>query len=310
MSTLNNRPNSDNLQDLAASFKLTRMKRKQSDEIERGILLQQLSSICTYIILAVISLSVLLPFIWLISASLKDEFQYFAIPIRWLPQPILWSNYGEVFTQYNFLHSILTSLWLALMSVFISTLSSALIAYGFARFRFPGRTALFIIVLATMMMPTQMQTIPLFVLFRQLGWIDTFLPLLVPQLFGSALNIFLFHQFFIVLPRDLDEAAKIDGSGSLRIFWAIILPQSRSVLVVVGLFTFLASWQDTLRPLIYLTSDANRTVPLALLFFNDPVHSIDPQMMAATLIALVIPIILYTLGQRSIDSGVTRLKRN
>jgi len=309
MSTLNKKPNLDNLQDLSASLQLIRMKRKQRDEVERGILLQQLSSICTYVILVVISLSVLLPFIWLVSASLKDEFQYFAVPMRWFPQPILWSNYSEIFTEYNFLHYILNSLWIALTAVFISTLSSALIAYGFARFRFPGRTALFIVVLATMMMPTQMQTIPLYILFRQLGWVDTFLPLLVPQLFGSALNIFLFRQFFIVLPRELDEAAKIDGSGSLRIFWAIILPQSRSVLVVVALFTFLASWQDTLRPLIYLSSDANRTVPLGLLFFDNPVHSVDPQLMAATLVALAIPVILYTLGQRSIDSGVTRLKR-
>jgi ABC-type glycerol-3-phosphate transport system permease component len=185
-----------------------------------------------------------------------------------------------------------------------TTLSSAIVAYGFARFRFPGRTPLFIVVLATMMIPAQMYTIPLYIIFRDLGWIDTFLPIMVPQLFGSAFSIFLFRQFFMGLPSELDEAARVDGCSSFRIFWNIILPQSRPVIIVVAIFAFLNSWQDTLGPLIYLSSDANRTVPLGLLAFSNPYKPVDPQLMAATLVALVVPVVLYALGQRYIDSGV------
>ncbi|WP_126602296.1 carbohydrate ABC transporter permease [Dictyobacter aurantiacus] len=271
----------------------------------RGRQLLRLSYIWTYAILIILSFLILMPFLWLVSSSLKNEFQYFAIPIQWIPNPMQWSNYVEVFTQYNFAHYIFNSIWLAIFAVIATTFSSAIVAYGFARFRFRGRTPLFVLLLATMMIPSQMYTIPLYIIFRNLGWIDTYLPIIVPQLFGSAFNIFLFRQFFIGLPREIDEAARIDGCGSFRIFWNMILPQSRPVLIVVAIFTFLSSWRDAWGPLIYLSSDANRTVPLGLLFFSNPFKSVDPQLMAATLVALVVPVILYAIGQRYIDSGVS-----
>ncbi|GCE30308.1 sn-glycerol-3-phosphate transport system permease protein UgpE [Dictyobacter alpinus] len=270
----------------------------------RGKQLIRISVIWTYVVLGIISLLILLPFLWLVSSSLKNEFQYYAIPIQWIPNPVMWSNYVDVFFQYNFAHYIFNSIWLAAFAVVATTFSSAIVAYGFARFHFPGRTALFIVLLATMMIPQQMYTIPLYIIFRNLGWVDTYLPIIVPQLFGSAFNIFLFRQFFISLPKEIDEAARIDGCGSFRILWNMILPQSRPVIVVVAIFTFLNSWRDTLGPLIYLSSDSNRTVPLGLLFFSNPFKSVDPQLMAATLVALVVPVILYALGQRYIDSGV------
>jgi ABC-type glycerol-3-phosphate transport system permease component len=235
----------------------------------------------TYAILIVVSLIVLFPFIWLVTSSLKSEFQYYAIPIQWIPNPVQFSNFVEVFTQYRFTHYVVNSLWLAAFAVVASLFSSALVAYGFARFRFPGRTVLFILVLATMMLPSQIMTIALYNIYKSLGWIDTFLPLMVPRLFGDAFSIFLFRQFFLGLPREIDEAARI-----------------------VAIFLFLGSWRDAWTPLIYLSSDANRTVPLGLLFFSNPFKSVDPQLMAATLVALVVPVVLYALGQRYIDSGV------
>ncbi|GAC1361562.1 MAG: carbohydrate ABC transporter permease [Ktedonobacteraceae bacterium] len=280
------------------------VSREARNRRERGLFYKKLSMLWTYVLLSVLSIIFLLPFVWIISASLKNEFQYFAIPIRWIPNPPLWSNYVEVFTEYRFAHYIVNSIWLAAYSVIATTFVSALVGYGFARFRFPGRTALFILLLATMMIPAQVTTIALYTTFRNFGWIDTFLPIMVPRLFGDAFSIFLFRQFFLGLSHEIDEAARLDGCGAFGLFWRIVLPQSRPVIVVVAVFAFLTSWRDAWGPLIYLSSDENRTVPLGLLFFTNPFKNVDPQLMAATLIALVVPVILYAIGQRYIDSGV------
>ena len=271
---------------------------------QRGRTYQHTSKTLTYFFLSLWALVILLPFAWLISASLKTIGQYFASPIQWIPNPFVASNYAEVFTIYNFATYVGNSLFLAVYATVVNTAISTLIAYGFARFRFPGRTPLFILMLSTLMLPPQVLTIPLYIIFRNLGWIDTFLPILVPQLFGSAYSIFLLRQFFMGLPRELDEAAHVDGCGHLGVWWHVILPQSRPVLIVVAIFTFLYSWQDAWNPLIYLNSDSTRTVPLGLLYFSNGYTTVYPQQMAATVVALIVPVILYALGQRYIDSGV------
>ncbi|HEY3992219.1 MAG TPA: carbohydrate ABC transporter permease [Ktedonobacteraceae bacterium] len=271
---------------------------------QRGRALQRFSKILTYVLLILWAFVILMPFFWLIGASLKTIGQYFASPIQWIPNPFVWHNYVEVFTTYNFATYVGNSLFLAVYATVVNTIISALIAYGFARFRFPGRTPLFMLMLSTLMLPPQALTIPLYIVFRNLGWIDTFLPILVPQLFGSAYSIFLYRQFFMGLPRELDEAARVDGCGHLGIWWHVILPQSRPVLIVVAIFTFLYSWQDAWNPLIYLNSDSTRTVPLGLLYFSNGYTTVYPQQMAATVVALIVPVILYVIGQRYIDSGV------
>ncbi len=270
----------------------------------RGLLLQRISMLLTYVFLIVAAFIILVPFLWLASASLKNEPQYYAVPIQWLAQPFHWENYQTIFTQYDFGRYVFNSVWLALYSMVAEVLSSSLIAYGFARFRFPGRGVLFIIVLATLMLPSQVLTISLYDIYRKLGWIDTFLPLMIPKLFGSAFEIFLFRQFFLSLPRDLDDAARIDGCGSLRVYWHVILPQARPALIVAAIFSFLGSWSDVWGPVIYLNSDANRTVPVALFYFINPNSTNYPLLMAATMIALSVPVFLYALGQRYIDSGI------
>ncbi len=271
---------------------------------QRGRAYQRLSLLLTYIILIVGAFAILLPFAWLISASLKTTTQYYASPIQWIPNPFVWSNYVEAFTTYSFARYVANSVFLAVYAMIVNTVVSSLVAFGFARFNFPGRMVWFIIMLSTLMLPAQVLTIPLYVTFKSFGWIDTFLPIMVPQLFGSAFNIFLFRQFFIGLPRELDEAARIDGCSNLRIWWNIILPQSRPVIIVVAIFTFLSSWRDAWNPLIYLSSQSNRTIPLGLLYFSNGYTTVYPQMMAATVVALVVPVILYAVGQRYIDSGV------
>jgi multiple sugar transport system permease protein len=271
---------------------------------QRGRTYQRASMILTYALLVFWALVILLPFGWLISASLKTIQQYFASPIQWIPRPFVWNNYVEVFTTYNFATYVGNSLFLAVYATVVNTTVSSLVAYGFARFRFPGRTPLFLLMLSTLMLPSQVLTIPLYIIFRNLGWINTFLPILVPQLFGSAYSVFLYRQFFMNLPRELDEAARVDGCGYLGIWWHVILPQSRPVLIVVAIFTFLYSWQDAWNPLIYLNSDQTRTVPLGLLYFSNGYTTVYPQMMAATVVALIVPVILYAFGQRYIDRGV------
>ncbi len=270
----------------------------------RGRRYQKLSLVLTYAILIIIAFVILLPFAWLLSASLKTTGQYFADPIQWVPSPIVWSNYGEAFTQYGFAVYVVNSVFLATYAMVVNTIVSSLVGFGFARFRFPGRTVWFVLMLSTLMLPAQALTIPLYITFKNFGWIDTFLPIMVPQLFGSAFSVFLYRQFFMGLPRELDEAARIDGCSNLRIWWNIILPQGRPVIVVVAIFTFLASWRDAWGPLIYLNSQSDRTIPLGLLYFSNGYTAVYPQMMAATVVALVVPVILYAIGQRYIDSGV------
>lgn len=270
----------------------------------RGLMLQRISRWWVYVVLVIMALIILFPFAWLLTSSLKNEFQFFAIPIQWIPNPPRWSNYVEVFTQYDFGQYIFNSLWLAAYATVVPTVVSATVAYGFARFRFPGRNVLLILVLSTMMLPTQILTVSLYRYFRELGWVGTFLPILVPQLFGSAFSIFLFRQFFIGLPREIDEAARLDGCSSFGILWRIVIPQSKPVVIVVAIFSFLGSWQDAWNPLIYLNNSNERTIPLGLLYFQNPLNPVDTQLMAATVIALVVPVILYALGQRYIDSGV------
>lgn len=258
----------------------------------------------TYLVLILFSLTLLFPFVWLVLASIKDMNQYLAIPQVWIATPAHWANYLSIFSDYGFAHYALNSIWLAVYSVVVVTLSSAIVAYGFARLHFFGRGLLFGVVLATMLLPGQALTISLFILFKNLGWYGTFLPIVVPRLFGSAFDIFLLRQFFLGLPREIDEAARIDSCGNWGIFWRMVLPQATPVLIVVAIFEFLNSWRDTWGPLVYLTDDSQRTLPLGLLYFTTPFGPDYPKLMAATVVALIVPIVLYALGQRYIDRGV------
>ena len=263
--------------------------------------------IATYAILGIGAFITLAPFAWLVSASLKDDAQFNFVPIKWIPNPLVWSNYVRAFTEFHLGTYLLNSIWLAVYSIIVNVIMCSLIAYGFARFRFPGRNILFFLLLSTLMFPPQVLTIPLFAVFRDFGWLGTFLPIMVPRLFGfgATFEIFLFRQFFIQLPKELDEAAQLDGATTLGVFWRIILPQARPAIIVAMIFSFLDSWKDAWGPLIYLNDNALRTLPVGLFFFVRNLDDIAyPELMAATLIALAIPTVLYLVGQRYIDEGV------
>jgi ABC-type glycerol-3-phosphate transport system permease component len=190
--------------------------------------------------------------------------------------------------------------------MFGEVLSASLVAYGFARFRFPGRNALFVIVLTTMMIPYPVTIVPSFILFRQLGWLNTYLPLTVPSFLGPAFSIFLLRQFFLTINRDLDDAAKLDGASELRIYWEIILPLSKPALATIAVFSFVANWNDFLNPLIYLNDTDKFTLALGINFLRQARSAVtDPAIqMAGAILYLLPPIVLLFVAQRYFVEGI------
>jgi multiple sugar transport system permease protein len=204
----------------------------------------------------------------------------------------------------GFLLFMRNSLFISAMAVFGQLLSSSLVAFGFARLHFKGRNALFIVLLATLMVPAQVTLIPLFSIYKTIGWIDSFLPLIVPQFTAGAFNVFLIRQFMLGIPRELDESAEIDGASKFRIYRSIIFPNCSPVLIVVGLFTFVAAWQDVMGPLIYLDNPAYRTVSLGLEYFRSPYVDNRPLLMAGALLSMLPVAALFLVAQRYIMSGI------
>lgn len=242
-------------------------------------------------LLAVAAL-LLLPFAWMLSTSLKGNEAIFAIPPQWIPETLHWDNYAEVFRRMPFLLYLRNSTVVTTLTIVGTVGSSALVAYAFACLRWPGRDPLFLFVVATMMLPLQVIMIPLFVLFKEFGWLNTYKPLIVPAfLGGGAFNIFLLRQFFLTIPKDLLDAARIDGASEWTLFWRIALPLSRPALVTVALLTFMFAWNDFLGPLIYLSDPSKNTLALGLALFTGQ-HQTDWGVLMAASILMMLPVIL------------------
>ncbi|NOY79600.1 MAG: carbohydrate ABC transporter permease [Kiritimatiellaeota bacterium] len=256
---------------------------------------------------ALISLSVvfLTPLVWLVTSSLKTDKQIFKFPPEWIPSPLTFQNYPAGLTFIPFWRYLLNTSIICVLSVLGTVLSCSLVAYGLARIRWRGRNALFYILLSTMMLPFQVTMVPLFVVFAKLGWVDTFLPLVVPRFFGSAFYIFLMRQFFLTIPHDLSEAARIDGCSEWDIYWRIVLPLSKPVLAAVGLFAFMAAWNDYIGPLIYLTDQRNYTLALGLASFSSQYGSYPGMLMAVTTVMTLPIIVLFFFAQRTFIQGIT-----
>jgi multiple sugar transport system permease protein len=258
-----------------------------------------------YAILSGLALTLALPLVWLISTSLKTGSQTFLMPPKWIPDPFVWSNYAEAFRAVAF-HEYF---WNTIRIVFFATtgalLTASLAAYAFARLRFPLREPLFLLVLSTIMLPSIVTLIPTFIVFRTLGWIDTLLPLIVPLWFGGgAFNIFLFRQFFMTIPLELDEAARIDGASNFRIYCGVILPLSKPVLATIAVFAFIHNWNDFFEPLIYLQSPENWTMAIGLRGFRG-LYSTEWNLMMAASTAMILPLlILFFFAQRYFVSGI------
>jgi multiple sugar transport system permease protein len=258
-----------------------------------------------YATLVLVGLVFLLPFAWMVSTSVKPNDQVFVYPPQWIPEPILWDNYVDALTEVPFLSYFRNTVFISSMTIVGNLLSCSLVAYGFSRVRWFGRDAVFLIVLATMMLPTATTLVPLYVIFRKLGWMGTFNPLVVPPFFGTAFFIFLLRQFFMTIPMDLSDAARIDGENEFGIFWRIILPLSKPALATVALFSFLWSWSDFFGPLIFLTNENLYTISLGLVQFQSRYDTAWGQVMAASTVFTLPVLILFFVSQRQFVEGVT-----
>jgi len=258
-----------------------------------------------FVLAAAGAISFVAPFVWAVSTSLKTPAQVFVFPPEWIPNPVQFSNYPDALTEIPFGRFFLNSTIITGTCLIGSVLTSILVAYGFARIEFPGRDVLFMILLGTMMLPAQVTMIPVFIIFRILDWIDTFYPLIVPSYLGSAFYIFLLRQFFLTIPLDLEDAARIDGAGRVQFLWRILVPLSGPAIATVAVFSFMANWQDFFMPLIYLNSKEKLTLPLGLRMFRDEYGGAQWELMMAAVVVTTLPsLILFFVAQRYFISGI------
>ncbi len=250
-----------------------------------------------------------LPFFWMLSTSLKVEQQVYLFPPIWIPNPWAWENYRiSLFDILPFTRFFLNTIYITVTATVGAVLSSSMVAFAFARLRWPGRDKVFLLVLATMMVPTYSTIVPRFILFRHLDWVDTFWPLIVPLWFGgSAFFIFLMRQFYMTIPIDLDEAAGIDGCSEFRIWWSIILPLSKPALATITILSFMARWNDFFDPLIFLNTMENFTVALGLNMFRAAIEIYGVRyhwLMAASVTVLLPGLIIFFFFQKTFVQGV------
>jgi len=246
-----------------------------------------------------------IPFFWLVTSSLKPNDQLFRLPPVWIPHPFVWANYPAALTYIPYFHYLQNTLYIVAFNVVATLISCSLVAYGFSRIRWPGRDALFMVLIATMILPYTVTMIPQFIIFKTLGWIDTFGPLTWPAFFGTPFFIFLLRQFFTGISSELSDAAKIDGCSEFGIYSRIILPLAKPALAAVGLFSFLWSWNDFLGPLIYLKNRDNYTIALGLYGFLSHRRSEWALLMAAATVTVLPVVIVFFFAQRTFIQGIT-----
>jgi multiple sugar transport system permease protein len=258
------------------------------------------------IILLSLSAIFIIPFFWMVTTSIKTNPQLMTYPIQWIPNPVTLEHYRYGLTFVPFGRYIINTLIVAGIAVIGTVLSCSMVAYSLARINWPGRNVLFGVLLATLMIPFPVTMVPLFIMFSKLGWVNTFLPLTVPAFFGNAFFIFLLRQFFMTIPRELSDAARIDGANEMRIFLGVILPLSRPALATVALFQFIANWSDFLGPLIYLGGASEKfTVSLGLSVFQGEYSTEYGALMAASTVMLLPIVILFFFTQRTFIQGIT-----
>jgi len=245
-----------------------------------------------------------LPLVWMVSTSLKPEAQVVVLPPQWIPDPIMWENYPEMWNAYPFDAFYINSIKIAVFNVVGVVFFSSLAGYAFARIRFWGREFMFSILLSTLMIPGVVTLIPLYIIFKNIGWIDTHYPLWVPQILSNVTSIFLMRQFFMTLPQELEDAARIDGCTNFGTFWRIMLPQVKPALATIGIFTYLGAWNNFLGPLIFINSLEKQTLPMGLALFQTEFYTSVSLTMAAATIVTAPVILLFFLAQRYFVHGI------
>jgi multiple sugar transport system permease protein len=274
----------------------SRITRKQTNAFFRASLI--------HMALIPAAIIFLVPFLWMLSTSLKSDAQIYVYPPVWFPNPIQWSNYPDAVTYISFFLYMRNTLIIAVGATIGALISCSLVAYSLARIPWPGRNILFIVTVATLMLPFQVTLIPLFIVFKNFGWVGDFRPLIIPHFFGGALYIFLLRQFFMTIPMELSEAARMDGASELRIYWAIVMPLAKAALATVAIFEFIARWRDYLGPLIYLNDENLYTLSLGIYQYKSQYGAEWAMLMAASVLITLPIILLFFFLQKTFVQGI------
>ncbi|HUS92768.1 MAG TPA: carbohydrate ABC transporter permease [Phycisphaerae bacterium] len=265
---------------------------------------QRVGNLLTHMVLVGLLVLFLGPFFWLVSTSFKTDAAMFRMPPQWLPAPVTLEHYDEALTEFPAVRYTGNTLIIVLFTTIGTVLSCSMAAYAFSRLRWPDRGLIFSLMLATMMIPGQVTMIPVYVLFSKLRWVDTFLPLIVPAFFGNAFFVFLLRQFFLTIPEELLEAARLDGAGEWRVFWQVVLPLSKPALLTVMIFSILRAWNDFMGPLIYLSSENKRTLALGLAHLRGVQGTEWGLLMAAAMLMVLPALLLFFVAQRFFIEGI------
>ena len=279
--------------------------RALSAEERRYFFRQRLKTLVTHGVLIVFGITFMLPFVWMVSSSLKQNIDIFELPVRLIPKTYRFENYVDATNAIPFWQYLWNSTYYTIFATIGAVLSNTFIAYGFSRVRWRGRNVLFIIVIATMMLPFQVRMIPLYVLFAKLGWLNSFLPLIVPNFFGNAFYIFLMRQFMMTLPRELDDAARIDGASEWGIFWRIAVPLSKPAILTVAIFEIIHTWHDFIGPLVYLRHPTKYTLSIGLRLYFTQYGAEWGLLMAAAAMFTIPMVIFFFFAQRAFIEGIT-----
>ncbi len=260
----------------------------------------------TYVFLVLFAITMILPFLWMISTSLKEPQAVYVFPPKWIPDPIIWASYLKVWLVVPFARFYFNSIFVALLVTAGQVLTSALAAYAFSRLTFPGRDKLFFSYLATMMIPGSVTLVPVYILMVHFRWIDSYKALIIPAIF-SAYGTFMLRQFFMGIPRDLEDAAGVDGCSLIGIFWKIVLPLSKPILATLTTFTFMASWNNFMWPLLVTESVEKKTLPIGLAYFQEVYQYTQPDwalLMAGSLLVTIPIIVVFVFNQRFFVEGI------
>ncbi len=273
---------------------------------------QRVQSILSHSILLVGAVIMIIPFVWMLSTSFKAPGKTFVYPPEWIPDPVVWQNYPEMWTALPFNWFAFNSFKIGILSTIGQVLTCSMAAFAFSALNFKGRDTLFLLLIATLMIPYQVTLIPSFILFARIGWVGTHLPLWVPAFWGGAFGTFLLRQFFLTIPLELADSARIDGANIWQIFWHIYLPLARPAMATLGIFTFMWSWNDLLNPLIYVTELKQLTLTVGLsLFQNQRFGGQWPLMMAGAVVSILPILIAFFVAQKYFIQGIamTGIKR-
>lgn len=264
----------------------------------------RIGRVLLYVVLIIGAIIFSLPLIWMISTSIKPEHLVYTIPIVWIPPEPDWTNYTRAWQMLPFPTFYGNTIFLTAVNIFGLLLSSSLVAFAFARIRFWGRDWIFIVLLATMMLPPQVTLIPIYLFWAKLGLVNTFWPLIAPEWLTNAFNVFLLRQFFMSINTELDDAARIDGAGWFTIYWRVIMPLSKPALGVIAIMAFAWNWNNFLGPLIYLNEPKKFTIAIGLRLFQTQQQQYMAETMAMTLVALIPVLAVFYIAQAKFIQGI------